>query len=53
MLASLLPIKLSFIGRVLVCASKPVYGRENGFRPGAHADVVRQVHPADCAGGIH
>ena len=32
--------------------SKPVDRGEGGFRPCAHADVVGQVNPADCAGGI-
>jgi len=33
--------------------SKPVDRRENRFRPGTHADIIRQVHPADCAARIH
>lgn len=26
--------------------------REDGFRPGAHSDVIGQVRPSDLAGGI-
>ena len=34
-------------------ASKPVYGRENRFRPGAHAEIIRHVYPADRARRIN
>ena len=34
-------------------ASKPVNDRKNRFWPGAHPDVIRQVHPADRACGIN
>src|SRR5262249_8496317 len=33
--------------------SKPVYRREDGFWPSPHTHVLRQVHPADCAGRIN
>ncbi len=32
--------------------SKPVYRPENRFWPCPHADIIRQVHPADRAGRI-
>src|SRR5690349_5582263 len=36
-----------------MAALKPVYGRENRFRPCPHTNVVRQVDPADRAGRIN
>ena len=34
-------------------ASKTVYRPKNRFRPGTHTDIIRQVYPTDCAGGIN
>ena len=32
---------------------QPVDRVHNVFRPGAHSDVIRQVHPPDRACGVH
>jgi len=37
----------------LAKTSKPVYRRENRLRPGPHADIIRQVSPADRAARIN